>query len=250
MMNCCLLKVVLRSSLAIILTISQGLTAKAADQSAKQLVQVQFVDSETGYAIQPDFRTSKDAQERPIPGDAIGRSGRGVFSFERGARWINASSPSHRPLAGTLVVDESVSSIRILLDPIVPPPELNPESITAFHRADATIIVGFVVDDDSGVPMQNVAVISQPSGVKTKSNSRGFFQLAVPLQSEAEQETSPAKLIFEKPGFETEERQYLELWPNGDWTYRIRLSRGDGVRLVDERTARRRPAASILNRTA
>ena len=175
-------------------------------------------------------------------GEPSATSGRGVLSLERGSHWFEAGSPDHQLLSGALVADGSVQSIRILLDPIAPPPELDSAYITSLHRADATVIVGFVVDNESGAPLQNVTVLSQPSGVKAKSNARGFFQLVVPLQTEAEEEASPARLLFEKPGFQSEERQYLELWPNGDWTYRVRLNPGDGTRVVDERETRRRPA--------
>ncbi|MEO7300186.1 MAG: SpoIID/LytB domain-containing protein [Verrucomicrobiota bacterium] len=230
------------SLLRIVLIFLTSLGGFSVTYAQDKPLRVQFVDSETGYAIQPEFRVTKNGRDRVISKAEISKAGRAAVSLERGSHWIEASSPNHRPLSGALVADGSVESIRILLDPIIPPPELNPDHITPLHRDDATIIVGFIVDEDSGEPLENVLVSSHPSGVKAKSNARGFFQLAVPVQSEAEEESSPAKLLFEKPGFKTDERQYLELWHNGDWTYRVRLSSGGGHRVVDERETRRRPA--------
>lgn len=157
-------------------------STNAATPTSDQKVHVQFVDSETGYSIQPEFRLSKDGKERLVPAAEISRAGRSVVSLEQGSHFLEISTPNHKPLSGVLHADGSVSSIRILLDPIVSPPELNPESITAMHRKDATVFVGFIVDENSGEPIENVSVRSEPSGVKAKSNARGFFQLVVPLQ--------------------------------------------------------------------
>ena len=67
-MNRSFLRAALHSSLAIFLSLSPGPAAQAAVHATKHSVQIQFLDSETGYAIQPELRVTKDGEQRAISG--------------------------------------------------------------------------------------------------------------------------------------------------------------------------------------
>ena len=226
--------------------------AIAAPQEAD--VQVRFIDSATGYAIHPETSIRSDkagAAELRFGSGQINSAGRASLSLEKGRHTITAVSPRHRPMSEALEVRENNPyQIHILLDPLELPRELQREDIVARHRDGATLIQGFIVDDDSGEPLRGVRVKSLPSRTETTSDARGFFQLHVPVQSEAEQETAPASLIFEKSGYQEQERQFLELWSRGDWTYNIRLNRGGGRQAVDERAERRQELREKETKTA
>lgn len=176
-------------------------------------VTVQWVDAETGYAVQPE----------PDVSTLLG-----------GASWEDAETAD--PAAGV----GGIRKVRILIDPATPPPELRPERIAELRRPDATVILGFVVDDPSGQPLAGASVRLMPAGIRTWTDERGFFELLAPVSTDADAAASPASLVVQKPGYQGEIRSHLELWPKGDWTYRLRLVPGDGVRDLDERLFRRR----------
>lgn len=218
----------------------------ASSGSSKRPVPIRFIDSATGYAIQPESVTAlarqPGAKEQQIESAQFSPSARASLMLAPGSHTIAVNAPNYQPMSGQVDVggDDGHFQIRFLLDPLVTPDELQPDYIRSLHRPDATVIVGFVVDDESGHPLGDVRVGSAPSGVETWTDERGFFQILVPVQSEAEADIAPANLFLEKPGYRTEERQYLELWRDGDWTYRIRLIQGEGRTVVDERELRRR----------
>jgi hypothetical protein len=223
--------------------VTTSVSAQTSNRPAESLTEIEFFDSATGYAIQPESITveSQEAQRpaRHFGKGNVNKAGRAQLLLERGRHTITASSSKYFPLSSSLQVKENVPyRIHVLLDPIEVPEELKSETIIAKHRDDSTLIQGFIVDEESHQPLSGVRVHSQPSGVKTSSDARGYFQLHVPVQSRKEKLSTPASLIFEKPGYQTKERQYLELWPRGDSTYKIRLQRGTGREVLDERTLR------------
>src|SRR6185369_5720152 len=99
--------------------------------------------------------------------------------------------------------------------------------------------VGYAVDDETGEPLANVLVSSSWSRTKIKTDARGFFQIYVPATSNKK---AAPNLIFSKADYQSEHHINLELSSNGDWIYRVRLSRGRGEKIVDENQFRRRSA--------
>jgi hypothetical protein len=224
---------------------SSAAAQDASSGPATSTLQIQFIDSATGYGLQPQTvtlqRQQPDALESRLDAWQISRSGHAAVSLEQGSHSITAAESDHMPMSGQIEVSESnPCRIRFLLDPLVPPRELQPDYVASLHRDNAMVILGFVVDDDSGEPLANVRVTSTPSGAGTTTDARGFFQIYVPVQDDSAAQSSAANLAFEKAGYQTEDHQYLELWPRGDWTYRVRLIPGTGRQVVDERQFRRR----------
>lgn len=210
-----------------------------------QTIQIRFLDSATGCAIQPETVTTRahqpGAEERHVPSWQITKAGRAALVLGPGRHTVLAVSPKHQPMSADLDAEANQSRIiQFQLDPLEEPREMQPDYVVSLHREDATLIQGFVVDDETREPLPGVRVSSAPSGVQAHTDGRGFFQFYIPVQSEAEAAAAPASLVFEKGGFQAQERQYLELWPRGDWTYRIQLTAGQGREIVDERETRRR----------
>jgi hypothetical protein len=210
-----------------------------------QSVRIRFIDSATGYAVQPDSVGAKPYQqgseETRLSAEQVGRLGRAVLALENGRHHLTASAPGYKPMTGEFeMTTNNPYHIDFYLDPFVEPREVQPDYVASLHRPEETVFVGFVVDDDSGAPLEKVLVHSEPSAAEARTDARGFFQIHVPVQTLLEAINSPAKLVFDKPGYGSEERQYLELWSAGDWIYRIRLDQGTGRKVVDERHLRRR----------
>lgn len=231
-----------------------NLNAKiASEKTPAQSVRIRFVDSATGYAVRPDSveTTLSDSDQKPlrVRRNGVKRDGQTTLTLDEGQHTIKVTAPGYQPMSGEFVVlPENPYHIVFQLDPVAQPRELQPEYVTALHRANQTVFVGFLVDEESGQPLTNALVRTEPSGNQTRTDGRGYFQIYVPLQTLTEATNSPAKLILSQPGFRTEERSYLELWSEGDWIYRIRLERGNGIKSVDERYLRRRSEFPIATK--
>ncbi|MBA4146495.1 MAG: hypothetical protein H0X66_00145 [Verrucomicrobia bacterium] len=214
--------------------------------SLKSTVQIRFVDSATGYAVEPEVVSTRlhraQAEQHFGKGQQI-QPGRASMALEHGSHTITAISQHHKAMSGELNVKETqLYPIYFLLDPIEEPRELHSDYIATLQRDDAMLIQGFIVDEATGEPLRDVRVSSIPSGVNTSTDGRGFFQFHIPLPTDFASEAP--NLSFEKTGYRVEDREHLELWPRGDWAYQIRLERGNGRKIIDERTSRRRAPAS------
>lgn len=217
--------------------------------AAEYPLQIRFIDSATGAAIQPESVTSQPHQpgsvERRLANGQVGKNGRAALALERGRHTIAAVAPGYKPMWGDFEMsDNNPYLLRFLLDPLETPRELEPEYVASLHRDGLMLIQGFVMDDDSGALLSGVRVRSVPSGLEVGTDGRGFFQFYVPAPSKAGTKSAPAGLLFEKPGYQSEERLYVELWPGGDCTYRIGLLPGKGTQTVDERQGRRQTSES------
>lgn len=213
-------------------------TAWAEEGGNEVGVDIRFVDSATGYSLQPELITAKPHREgeadQQFGRACTGADGRATIRLGKYRYTISASLATHHPVGGEVNLrDNFPYRLRFLLDPIEKPEELQPANIAARQRDDATLFQGFIVSEESGRPLAGVHVRSTPSGVQTTTDIRGYYQLYIPLQS-------PANLIIEKPGYRSEQRDYLELSPRGDWTYNFRLEHGSGAQTLDERSPLRR----------
>lgn len=212
---------------------------------AAQTIQIRFLDSATGCAIQPETVTTRahqpGAKERRVLRPQVNKAGNTALALGPGRHTVQAVSLKHQPMSADLDAEANQAQvIQFQMDPLEEPREMHPDYVVSLHREDATLIQGFVVDEETREPLPGVRVSSAPSGVETHTDGRGFFQFYVPLQGEAEAAAAPANLVFARGGYQSQERQHIELWSNGDWTYRIRLAAGRGRQVIDERDTRRR----------
>jgi hypothetical protein len=216
----------------------------AANNDPTQTVRLRFVDSATGHAVKPTTVEATPPEGKPtrrVRRNGVTAEGRTTLDLQAGVHTIHVTAPGYQPMTGEFTVQpDNPYQLVFQLDPIAPPQEIEPTTIATLHRVNETVFLGFVVAEDSGQPVANAVVKTEPSGRETRTDARGYFQIYVPVQTREEATNAPAKISFAHPGFRTEERRYLELWSEGDWIYRIRLDRGDGIKTVDERTLRRR----------
>jgi hypothetical protein len=178
---------------------------------------------------------SEAADGREVRGPHADEFGKVVIGRGEGGKTLRISSPAHEPASVSL---PAKGSIQVVLEPLEIPGEIRPERIRSLLRADATLILGYVVDEESGRPLSGVTVSSPSGNVSTRTDEHGFFQLHLPLPFGASE--GFADLSFRKPGYAGEVFRNVELWPLGDWTYRVRLTRGGTTRVTDENDLRRR----------
>lgn len=225
------------------LTLAAGMFIVPVPVFAENAVRIRCVDSATGYDIQSALieTQSSEAVIRQKRQSQPGAAGRARLELPPGQTGIVVSAPGYQPMSGAFAMSpDNPYTVVFQLDPLVPPREIQPDYVVTLHRAEETVFVGYVVDDESGSPLADAILRAEPSGREAKTDARGYFQIYVPVQTLAEAAQSPASLTISQDGFRTETHQYLELWSEGDWVYRIRLQRGTGKNVVDERQLRRR----------
>ncbi len=212
---------------------------------------LEVIDSATGRAIHPDrvsvLNLSSGASVLILDKEQLAASGRAALTLPSGRHELAISAAGHHPMSAFVETGSgNPFRIRVLLDPETPPAELDPERVAQLVRSNAMLIQGFIVDSSSGQLLADVRVTSD-SGATTRSDSMGFFRLYVPV-SPGSEPTYESTLRFEHAGFQTHEFRKVELWPGGDWTYRVRLDPGSGLNIFNESTARRRaPQAALQN---
>jgi hypothetical protein len=217
------------------LFVLSGSLVTAQSLASKTGVTIRFTDSATGYALQPDElrvqRLNAGASEE-VSVHAAPAKGSTTLALEPGQYYLTASAANHEPMSGAVEVTTNFPfTLDFKLDPSALPDELRPESVAAARRDGYTLIQGFVAADESGEALADVRVNASPGGESAVTDARGFFRFYIPVDA--------ASLTFHRPGFRMERRENLELWSGGDWTYRIRLASGGGVKVVDERIERR-----------
>lgn len=229
--------------LVVLLGIALGLPGLV--RAERQTIRLRFVDSETGLAIVPTVveaipELSRDHPVR-VRRNGVSKTGETTLTLGMGGHAIRVEAPGYQPMMGNFRLGPTNSyQLVFQLDPSTPAAELTPETVQRLHRLNETVFLGYVVSEETGQPLAGAVVRTEPSGRETATDARGFFQIYVPVQTREEAVVTPARLSFSAAGFRTETREYLELWSRGDWIYRIRLDRGEGVKTVDERALRRR----------
>jgi len=165
---------------------------------------VRFIDAATRFSIDPAQVEVADGQ-------------------------LTIAAPGYRARSLPVFPDDGIARF-VILEPEEPPSELLADTIAQLHRPDATVILGYIGDAVTGRPLAGVAITSGQGGA-VESDERGYFQIYVPCGSDLDR----GSLTFQKRGFQTQRRTDIELFPFGDWIYRIQLNPGEGVaEFIDE----------------
>ncbi len=158
---------------------------------------------------------------------------------------ISAHAAGFHTLYTSLVSDANSSvSVDLFLDPVTQPSELQQASIDRQRRDDATLVVGFVADRESGLPLSGVHVLGGTGKVTT--DAKGYYSVYLPVTSD----WSKNRLVFIKDGYVLEERTGLETWSFGDWIVNVRMQRGSGTKSISESKAERGASQQLDECTA
>jgi hypothetical protein len=155
----------------------------------------------------------------------------------------------------TALVDQSPMNI-VLLDPVKQPAELDPANVSKVMPANGTVILGYVTDDLLARPMPGATVTLIPAGTKVETDANGFFQLPVPIKTDAK--TVPddpknthygtANFKVSKPGFGDDEHLNVLVESGEPKVFQIELVRGGGGNVTDEDSARNNLQSSLFGR--
>ncbi len=208
----------------------------------QQVVNLRFLDAVTGQSLTPRVRVvnlrTGEAVALPIGVQADGRLS---LLLDAGDYAVSASVPGYDSIGMTLIVgDEPLPPYELYLDPLSPPKETDTTFLWSLRRPGQMVVVGFVTDEQTGQPMEGVQVSVVGHRGNTLTDARGGFLLQFPIWDEAGKPQRYATLLLQKEGYRTLRLEQVELWSEGDWIYRVRLTPGSGVDALDMRSPRHR----------
>ena len=195
-------------------------------------VKLRFFDSATGLAVENVQLAVLDrstGQVVPVPalsGEFINAAN---IALLPGRYQLAVQAEGYRPLNTRLNIrDEIHPEMHLFLDPRELPLELSEAYLNAIRPGNATVLNGFLSDQESGQPLTGVKVYDPDLNQPVYSDGQGYFQLE--LSADREYGT----LRFEKAGFVTLEYRHIRLWPGGDWQLPVRLEPGEGVQVEEQ----------------
>lgn len=197
---------------------------------------LRFQDEGTGLAVVPDnieVRGKNGGKALQISKEQIAANGTASVKLDNGPYDITVKAPGYEPMSSSFQLNNQMLDVNFNLVPLNPAKELSSEYIQSFHRKDAIVIVGFIADNATGKPIENVEVRSADKKAKTFSKSNGFFQLTLPLAENENIVEERGTLFFEKASYTTEVRQNFDMWPNGDLILQVRMKKGTGLSKED-----------------
>jgi hypothetical protein len=223
-------------------------TAKTHQAAAPGNVHIRLFDSVTGYGIQPnslDAVTMKSAALE-LRTQKIEDDNTVFLQAEQGTYDLAVRIEGYQPVTTKVSVEEESTALEILLDPVQTPPEMTAESIKSLTRPDVASVIGYIVDEKSGRALPRAKVSLADGTIATRTNSRGFFVLQIPVEgNNAEGAPVLKDILFQMPGYTSEERQSIQVFRGLATIYLIRLTLGNGTNTIDEKQNRNNAAAQF-----
>lgn len=209
---------------------------------------IHFFDAGTGGRINPTIVTitvngvdigPATTSLRDVTGQV-----RSVLDRSKGDVQLQVSAPGFaRAVIQCPAKDCVEKPLSVFMQPIQPPKQFQSAFVDRIRRANAMVVLGFVVDDDTGEPLSEAAVSVSLNAESSRTNSDGFFLLHIPIiRNTVGTNMQLTNLVFSQTGYQTEIRTGIEVWPNGDWQFRMRLHKGNGTAPLDSDPGGIRPA--------
>lgn len=223
------------------LVLAETQTSETKERKPTALLRLCFRDSERGTAVVPDalLVDGKMIYSR------IDEAGRLDLPLESGDHNLQINARGYKQMeAKETALPESPPLNIITLDPMQSPAELQPGNLSKYMKADHGLVVGFVVDDEMGKPIEGAEIRLGDGSVKTTSEGNGFFALAVPMMNagplpeDTNQKFVKRTVIISKDGYGAEERQNVLLLKENPKVWQIRLQPGGSTNSIDEDNSR------------
>ncbi len=210
---------------------------------------LRILDVETGMAVIPSSvefvqRENKEVRHRFSKGD-ISENGTIDIPLFNGTYDISVYADGYQTMTSFFTFEDNQLNVNFNLEPLSPSKFLSSDYIQSYHTRNAIVIVGFIVDDLTGKPIDGVKVSSKDKICEAISRRDGFFQLILPLADHGSEVPLRNNLQFERSGYNTEIRENFDMWSNGDLILRIRMVRGNGAN--KEKVLRNREASVNLS---
>ncbi|GIV11225.1 MAG: hypothetical protein KatS3mg020_0716 [Fimbriimonadales bacterium] len=222
-----------------------ALTLLTLGASAQQWLDLRFYDSVSGRALGVEVVLTESSTGRAYAFRAA-PDGRLSASLPEGDYALSAFTDGYHPVAVTLTVSAETPPHRFYLDPLAPPQETDWRFLWAQRKPNQMIVVGFVTDEQTGQPLEQVRVRPLNHSGEAYTDSNGMFFLQFPLYDLQGVAQAYATLALERRGYRTLMLEKVRLWSEGDWIYRLTMQAGAGIERRDMRSPRHREEEPAL----
>lgn len=183
---------------------------------------LKFFSSQTGYSLTPENLSITNIKS-PAASVKLNKSSANSFHSELspGTYILNAFCTGYEGSQSYFTIGNDDISYDIFLDPINTDPKLNPARIKSLLRTDAALLLGYAVDDRTGLPLANVKITNGGSHEFAQTDAAGYFEFTLPANCDAQVFTD---LAFEKTPYVTKRYDNFELTANTDFIFTVRLN--------------------------
>lgn len=184
-------------------------------------IELKFFSSETGYLVTPDHLLVSDAyNSKKSISISFNSDNSYTANLSAGSYFVTAFKSGYNSSQTGFTIGTGEIKYDIFLDPLTPNPMLNGQRIKALLTTDKALLLGYVVDDITGQPLVNVALMDGSSKILTKTDINGYFQVHVPAKCE---ERTMLDMYFEKAPYGNEHYSSFEITPNTDFIFTVRM---------------------------
>src|SRR4030095_8738119 len=193
--------------------------------SQNNTVQLKIFSSETGYLLSPDIIKLTGNNNNQIQTDKASS-----INLPAGIYHLLVSQQGYSTCETYFSLEGKDISIRLYLDPMEKNPLLSSARLGQLVKDNYTLLLGFVVDDETGVPLSNVTIRDERTNITCVTNSEGYFEFSLLSDCDI---TKAAHLTFNKTSYNTKEYKKFLLTPKTDFAFNIRLKKGSAKNHYD-----------------
>lgn len=205
------------------------------NENANEL-DLRFFDGITGYSVVPEnveiIPREPGKSNKSISSNQISKNGSAFKRLSNGLYDMTVDAKGYKPLKTFFDLKDQTIHINFNLDPINIPKELSDSCIQSLHKPDVMVVVGCIVDDFTGAPLEKVKINTSDDIVKTYSTKKGFFQIIIPLAESDDDAKLRGTIYFSLDHYITEVRENFDMWSNGDYVFKIKMVKGSGLNKV------------------
>src|SRR5258705_656204 len=180
--------------IATVLVFTYAKSQQSISLSNQKQVNFKFMDSETGFALRPDAFTIIDVKDennyKKISEEQISADGTFSISLDLNKTYkLSAELNNYKSMSTQITVENSsVGIFQFHLSPLKATFETNPEHVKSLHKKNATVILGFIVDEKTGKPLTGASVSINKSN-EAFSGEKGYYFIYVPVEKGIDAET-------------------------------------------------------------
>jgi hypothetical protein len=183
---------------------------------------IKVFSSETGYPLTPDNISIVNKNNSYLKYDVNGNSL--STSLNKGEYSLSVVKNGYSSCETYFTLDKTDISYNIFLDPVNKDPLLNSNRIKQIVNDNSTLLLGYVVDKETGIPLNSVIIKDSKTNLSTITNDRGYFEFFLPSNCDV---NCKANICFEIPGYVIEEYNDFEIMPGTDFIFTVRMKKGN-----------------------
>ncbi|MBN8586346.1 MAG: T9SS type A sorting domain-containing protein [Ignavibacteria bacterium] len=187
-------------------------------------IDLKFYSSETGVSVIPEkliiYNTST-GQDIITP-QAL-QSNNYSVSLAEGTYSITVFKSGYQSSQTSFDIKANAINCSIFLDPLAVSTKLNTLRIKSLLKPDAALLLGYVVDENTGAPLGNTTIKDASLRVLGTTDADGYFELYFPANCD---KRTLVTLNFEKTPYSTKIYKDFEITPNTDFIFTVRLKQG------------------------